>query len=71
MTAAIIVNNPSNPCGSVYSRDHLLDILDVAAKYHVPIISDEVYEHMVRKLIFYFFNKQILLIILFIILICC
>ncbi|KAK0083856.1 hypothetical protein PV325_008079 [Microctonus aethiopoides] len=46
-TAAIIVNNPSNPCGSVYSRNHLLDILDVASKYHVPIISDEVYEHMV------------------------
>ncbi|CAG5097249.1 Similar to Tat: Tyrosine aminotransferase (Mus musculus) [Cotesia congregata] len=46
-TAAIIVNNPSNPCGSVYSRHHLLDIIDVAAKYHVPIIADEIYEHMV------------------------
>ncbi|XP_034945668.1 tyrosine aminotransferase isoform X2 [Chelonus insularis] len=46
-TAAIIINNPSNPCGSVYSRSHLLDILDVAAKYHVPIIADEIYEHMV------------------------
>ncbi|KAH0564011.1 hypothetical protein KQX54_008656 [Cotesia glomerata] len=48
-TAAIIVNNPSNPCGSVYSRHHLLDIIDVAAKYHVPIIADEIYEHMIRN----------------------
>ncbi|XP_014230097.1 tyrosine aminotransferase isoform X1 [Trichogramma pretiosum] len=46
-TAAIIINNPSNPCGSVFSRDHLLDILQVAAKYYVPIIADEIYEHMV------------------------
>ncbi|XP_058799074.1 tyrosine aminotransferase [Phymastichus coffea] len=46
-TAAIIINNPSNPCGSVFSRDHLLDILDVAAKYYVPIIADEIYEYMV------------------------
>ena len=46
-TAAIIINNPSNPCGSVFSRNHTLDILDVAARYYVPIIADEIYEHMV------------------------
>ncbi|XP_076163990.1 tyrosine aminotransferase isoform X1 [Ptiloglossa arizonensis] len=46
-TAAIIINNPSNPCGSVFSRDHTLDILDVAARYYIPIIADEIYEHMV------------------------
>ncbi|GAB1870049.1 Tyrosine aminotransferase [Camponotus japonicus] len=46
-TAAIVINNPSNPCGSVFSRDHILDILDVAARYYVPIIADEIYEHMV------------------------
>ncbi|KYQ56763.1 Tyrosine aminotransferase [Trachymyrmex zeteki] len=46
-TAAIIINNPSNPCGSVFSRDHILDILDIAAHYYVPIIADEIYEHMV------------------------
>ena len=46
-TAAIIVNNPSNPCGSVYSRQHLLDILAVAEKHRVPIISDDTYAGMV------------------------
>lgn len=42
-TAAIIVNSPSNPCGSVYSAQHLRDILAIAEAYKVPIISDEVY----------------------------
>lgn len=46
-TAAIVINNPSNPCGSVFSRDHTLDILDVAARYYIPIIADEIYEYMV------------------------
>lgn len=46
-TAAIVINNPSNPCGSVFTRDHILDILDIAARYYVPIIADEIYEHMV------------------------
>ena len=46
-TAAVVVNNPSNPCGSVYSRDHLMAILQVARIKFVPIIADEIYEHMV------------------------
>ena len=45
--SAILVNNPSNPCGSVYSRQHLLDLLKVAEKHRVPIISDDVYQDMV------------------------
>ncbi|KND01992.1 tyrosine aminotransferase [Spizellomyces punctatus DAOM BR117] len=45
-TAAILVNNPSNPCGSVYSKQHLLDILAVAEKHRLPIISDEIYADM-------------------------
>nr|CAD7438633.1 unnamed protein product [Timema bartmani] len=46
-TAAIIINNPSNPCGSVFSREHLFDILEVARRNFLPIIADEIYEHMV------------------------
>ena len=46
-TVAIIVNNPSNPCGSVYSREHLIDILNIAERYRLPIIADEVYGDMV------------------------
>uniref|UniRef100_A0A1L8E2B5 Tyrosine aminotransferase n=1 Tax=Nyssomyia neivai TaxID=330878 RepID=A0A1L8E2B5_9DIPT len=46
-TAAIVVNNPSNPCGSVFSRKHIEDIIALAEKYYVPIIADEIYEHIV------------------------
>jgi len=46
-TAAIIVNNPSNPCGSVYSKEHLEAILKIAEKHHLPIIADEIYGELV------------------------
>lgn len=46
-TAAIVLNNPSNPCGSVYTRSHLIDILQVAARNYVPIIADEIYDFFV------------------------
>nr|CAD7426405.1 unnamed protein product [Timema monikensis] len=46
-TVAIIINNPSNPCGSVFNREHLFDILEVARRNFLPIIADEIYEHMV------------------------
>jgi tyrosine aminotransferase len=45
-TCAILVNNPSNPCGAVYSRAHLEKVLGVAEELHLPIIADEVYAHM-------------------------
>lgn len=50
-TVAIIVNNPSNPCGSVYNKQHLLDILQIAERHCLPIIADEIYDFFVR-----FFN---------------
>lgn len=46
-TAAIILTNPSNPCGSVFSKQHILDIIAVAERHFVPIIADEIYEHFV------------------------
>lgn len=46
-TAAIITTNPSNPCGSVFSKEHILDILAIAERHYVPIIADEIYEHFV------------------------
>ena len=46
-TAAIIVNNPSNPCGSVFSIEHLKQILDIAERNKVPIIADEIYDNFV------------------------
>ncbi|RYY71800.1 aminotransferase class I/II-fold pyridoxal phosphate-dependent enzyme [archaeon] len=42
-TKAILINNPSNPCGSNFSPQHLLDIAAVARKHHLPIIADEIY----------------------------
>ncbi|EGD81724.1 tyrosine aminotransferase [Salpingoeca rosetta] len=45
-TLAIIVNNPSNPCGSVYSEEHIKALIEVAARHKVPIIADEVYANM-------------------------
>ena len=48
-TVAILIVNPSGPCGSVYSKQHLLDILAVAEKHFLPIIADEVYNGLVFK----------------------
>ncbi|KAK2170498.1 hypothetical protein NP493_1149g00075 [Ridgeia piscesae] len=46
-TAAILINNPSNPCGSVFSIKHIREILAVAEKNKVPVIADEIYAHFV------------------------
>ncbi|XP_052653461.1 tyrosine aminotransferase isoform X2 [Harpia harpyja] len=47
-TACLIVNNPSNPCGSVFSKSHLQKILAVASRQCVPILADEIYGDMIR-----------------------
>lgn len=52
-TAAIVINNPSNPCGSVFSRKHLLQILELAERYRKPIIADEIYDKFVFSPKFY------------------
>ena len=44
---ALVLCNPSNPCGKVFTRDELLVIADMAQKYDTYVITDEVYEHIV------------------------
>ena len=44
---ALILCNPSNPCGKVFTKDELLFIADLAQKYDTYVITDEVYEHIV------------------------
>ena len=44
---AIIVCNPSNPCGKVFTRAELLTILRLAEEYDAFVITDEPYEHIV------------------------
>lgn len=46
-TKAILVNNPGNPCGNVFSKEHILEILRIAERHKLPIIADEVYEFFV------------------------
>lgn len=48
-TKAILVNNPSNPCGSCWTKEHQLEILKVAEEYKIPIIADEVYYGLVYE----------------------
>lgn len=44
---AIIVCNPSNPCGKVFSKEELMAIGELAVKYDAFVVTDEVYEHIV------------------------
>lgn len=44
---AIILCNPSNPCGKVFTQEELMAIGKLALKYDSFVITDEVYEHMV------------------------
>ena len=46
-TRMILLCSPSNPTGSVYSRDELKALADVLAKYpDILVLSDEIYEHI-------------------------
>jgi len=46
-TAAMVINSPSNPCGNVFSQDHMKQILAIAEEYKIPIIADEIYDNFV------------------------
>ena len=44
---ALILCNPSNPCGKVFTREELSIIASLAEKYDAWVVTDEVYEHIV------------------------
>lgn len=44
---ALVLCNPSNPCGKVFTRTELEIIASLAQKYDAYVITDEVYEHIV------------------------
>ena len=44
---AILICNPSNPCGKVFTEEELKLIGDMAIRYDTYVIMDEVYEHIV------------------------
>jgi aminotransferase len=44
---ALVLCNPSNPCGKVFTREELLFILELAREHDAFVITDEVYEHIV------------------------
>ena len=46
-TKAIVIINPNNPTGALYSKDILLKIADVARKNNLIIFSDEIYDRLV------------------------
>merc|ERR1712000_124884 len=46
-TKALIINNPHNPTGKVYTLEELTKIADLVKKYDCLCIADEVYEHIV------------------------
>lgn len=46
---AIIVCNPSNPLGKVFTYEELSQIADLAKKYDTFVITDEVYEHIIYE----------------------
>ena len=44
---ALILCNPSNPCGKVFTYEELKIIADLAIKYDAYVVTDEVYEHII------------------------
>jgi aspartate/methionine/tyrosine aminotransferase len=45
-TKGIVMINPNNPTGALYSKKIIKEIIDIAGEYKIPIISDEIYDDM-------------------------
>ncbi len=46
-TKIIVINSPCNPTGAVYGKDQLKDLVNIAKKHNILIISDEIYNEFV------------------------
>ncbi len=46
---ALVLCNPSNPCGKVFTYEELMQIAELAIKYDAYVITDEVYEHIIYE----------------------
>lgn len=46
-TRAIVINSPSNPTGSIYSREELQAIAEVCIRHNLIMVSDEIYEKLI------------------------
>lgn len=46
---ALVLCNPSNPCGKVFTKEELLVIADIIKRYDAYVITDEVYEHIIYE----------------------
>ncbi len=46
-TKAVVIINPNNPTGAIYSRQTLETIVEIAKKYNLVILSDEIYDQFV------------------------
>ena len=42
----LILNNPCNPTGAIYTKEELLDICNVCLKHNIYILADEIYERI-------------------------
>ncbi|MGC9141603.1 MAG: aminotransferase class I/II-fold pyridoxal phosphate-dependent enzyme [Caldimicrobium sp.] len=48
-TKAIVIINPNNPTGAIYSKETLFQIVEIARRYKLVIFSDEIYDQFVLE----------------------
>ena len=46
-TRALVIINPNNPTGAVYSRDVLLELIEIARRHELILFADEIYSKIV------------------------